>query len=115
MRRRRAPRRVKPGQTLGPSPLPLLQASSPDEEALVQGAAYLGYTLASRTTETVVLERARGGGGGSDGGGGGPSEVAYDVLAVLEFNSDRRAPLRGACLQAGVWQARKGCRWAGAR
>lgn len=29
-------------------PLPTTQASSPDEEALVQGAAYLGYRLEAR-------------------------------------------------------------------
>lgn len=54
-----------------------LQASSPDEEALVQGAAYLGYKLLSRTTETVVVEVQ----GGC---------FRFDVLATLEFNSDRK-------------------------
>lgn len=53
------------------------QASSPDEEALVQGAAYLGYRLVSRTTEAVQVEWAG-------------KLWTYDVLAVLEFNSDRK-------------------------
>lgn len=34
------------------------QASSPDEEALVEGAAFLGYKLVSRTTDQVRLARA---------------------------------------------------------
>jgi magnesium-transporting ATPase (P-type) len=54
-----------------------LQASSPDEEALVQGAAYLGYKLISRTTDAVVVD-VQG------------TRFSYDVLATLEFNSDRK-------------------------
>lgn len=54
-----------------------LQASSPDEEALVQGAAYLGYKLLSRTTEEVRVEIH------------GALHI-FDVLATLEFNSDRK-------------------------
>lgn len=61
--------------TLGSSPPPP-QASSPDEEALVQGAAYLGYRLVSRSTEAVTVSW-------------GGRLWNYDVLAVLEFNSDR--------------------------
>lgn len=53
------------------------QASSPDEEALVQGAAYLGYRLLSRTTEQVKVD-VHG------------SVYTFDVLATLEFNSDRK-------------------------
>jgi hypothetical protein len=53
-----------------------LQASSPDEEALVEGAAMLGYRLLNRTTESVAVEWEG-------------REWVYDVLAVLEFNSDR--------------------------
>ena len=37
----------------------VLQASSPDEEALVTGAAFLGYRLFSRTTDKVVVEVLR--------------------------------------------------------
>jgi magnesium-transporting ATPase (P-type) len=55
----------------------VLQASSPDEEALVQGAAYLGYKLISRTTDVVVVD-VQG------------TRYSYDVLATLEFNSDRK-------------------------
>lgn len=55
----------------------LRQASSPDEEALVQGAAYLGYRLVSRTTDTVKIEHHG-------------KRWTYDVLVVLEFNSDRK-------------------------
>eukprot|EP00879_Flechtneria_rotunda_P010264 GHRR01010730.1.p2 GENE.GHRR01010730.1~~GHRR01010730.1.p2 ORF type:complete len:136 (+),score=40.53 GHRR01010730.1:679-1086(+) len=55
----------------------LLQASSPDEEALVQGAAYLGYKLLSRTTEQVKVD-VHG------------AVYTFDVLAALEFNSDRK-------------------------
>ena len=55
------------------------QAASPDEEALVQGAAYLGYALKSRTTDATVIER-------------GGRLWTYDNLALLEFNSDRCGP-----------------------
>ncbi|PNW71492.1 hypothetical protein CHLRE_16g656500v5 [Chlamydomonas reinhardtii] len=55
------------------------QASSPDEEALVTGAAFLGYRLFSRTTDKVVVEVLRTG-----------EHLEYTVLAVLEFNSDRK-------------------------
>ncbi|EFJ44459.1 hypothetical protein VOLCADRAFT_95397 [Volvox carteri f. nagariensis] len=55
------------------------QASSPDEEALVTGAAFLGYRLYSRTTDKVVVEILRTG-----------EYRQYQVLAVLEFNSDRK-------------------------
>lgn len=42
----------------------------------MQGAAYLGYRLVSRTTEAVTVSW-------------GGRLWNYDVLAVLEFNSDR--------------------------
>jgi magnesium-transporting ATPase (P-type) len=54
-----------------------LQASSPDEEALVQGAAFLGYKLIERTTECIKVS-VHG------------KEQKYDLLATLEFNSDRK-------------------------
>jgi magnesium-transporting ATPase (P-type) len=38
-------------------PTPSLQAASPDEEALVQGGAYLGVKLLSRSADTVELAR----------------------------------------------------------
>ncbi|KAF8063036.1 ATP8B4 [Scenedesmus sp. PABB004] len=55
----------------------LYQASSPDEEALVQGAAYLRHVLTARTTEAVTVC--------IDG-----AVHTFDVLATLEFNSDRK-------------------------
>ena len=42
-----------------PLPLPAAlysQASSPDEEALVQGAAYCGYTLLTRLPDAVEVQ-----------------------------------------------------------
>jgi hypothetical protein len=42
-------------------PMLVLQASSPDEEALVTGVAFLGYRLYSRTTDKVVVEVLRSG------------------------------------------------------
>ncbi|KAG1664091.1 hypothetical protein FOA52_013275 [Chlamydomonas sp. UWO 241] len=53
------------------------QATSPDEEALVQGAAYLGYTLVSRTADRVEVRYE------------GATHM-FEVLAVLDFNSDRK-------------------------
>ncbi|KAG2485813.1 hypothetical protein HYH03_015523 [Edaphochlamys debaryana] len=55
------------------------QASSPDEEALVEGAAFLGFRLYSRTPEKVVVEYLRTG-----------DLYEYQIMAVLEFNSDRK-------------------------
>ncbi|KAK9868497.1 hypothetical protein WJX84_001581 [Apatococcus fuscideae] len=53
------------------------QASSPDEEALVQGAALLGFQLIARSLQKVEIDCQ-----------GEPLEV--DVLAVLDFTSDRK-------------------------
>lgn len=55
------------------------QASSPDEEALVAGAAFAGYRLESRTTNRITVELLRTG-----------EVLEYTILAVLEFNSDRK-------------------------
>ena len=55
----------------------LLQAESPDEEALVQGARYLGYMLIARSSDVVVLNVQ-----------GRTMELR--VLAVLEFSSARK-------------------------
>jgi len=63
--------------TTGPHGEVQYQAESPDEEALVQGAAALGFKLVSRTTEKVEVE-VRG------------KLLSFDVLAVLEFSSDRK-------------------------
>ncbi|KAJ9515561.1 hypothetical protein QJQ45_021674, partial [Haematococcus lacustris] len=56
---------------------PWLQAASPDEEALVQGAAYAGYRLQARSTDKVEV-RYHG------------QVWVYTVLVVLEFDSDRK-------------------------
>lgn len=53
------------------------QASSPDEEALVQGAAYAGYRLLRRGAESVELEYHG-------------MRYLYHVLTVLEFTSERK-------------------------
>eukprot|EP00210_Caulerpa_lentillifera_P009184 g8756.t1 len=53
------------------------QAESPDEEALIHGAATLGFKLISRTTEKIEIE-AQG------------KLLRFEILAVLEFNSDRK-------------------------
>ncbi|KAK9820083.1 hypothetical protein WJX72_005942 [[Myrmecia] bisecta] len=53
------------------------QASSPDEEALVQGAADLGFRLISRSVDKVQVDvQGR--------------QLTLHILAVLEFNSDRK-------------------------
>ncbi|MCJ1320648.1 aminophospholipid translocase [Xylographa vitiligo] len=53
------------------------QAASPDEGALVEGAAMLGYRFVARKPRAVrILVEAR--------------ELEYELLAVLEFNSTRK-------------------------
>jgi len=52
-------------------------AASPDERALVKGAANLGWVLSSRTPDTLTIT--------SEG-----TEHRYELLHVLEFNSDRK-------------------------
>ncbi|CAD7702859.1 unnamed protein product [Ostreobium quekettii] len=56
---------------------PVYQAESPDEEALVKGARYLGYVLMARSVDAVQLEVLG-------------QRVDLKVLAVLEFNSARK-------------------------
>ncbi|KAJ9049422.1 aminophospholipid translocase [Entomophthora muscae] len=53
------------------------QAASPDEGALVEGAAALGYSFTTRKPKSVTIERD-----------GEPSE--YQLLNVCEFNSTRK-------------------------
>jgi magnesium-transporting ATPase (P-type) len=50
-------------------------SSSPDELALVQGAANLGYKFVSRDSENVISVR---------------DQDQYQVLNVLEFSSARK-------------------------
>jgi phospholipid-translocating P-type ATPase (flippase) len=53
------------------------QASSPDENALVKAARYLGVNFIARTTDDVTITI-------------GEDSYKYQILAVLEFNSDRK-------------------------
>lgn len=53
------------------------QAASPDEGALVEGAAMLGYKFVARKPRTVMIEVAG-------------REYEYELLAVCEFNSTRK-------------------------
>ena len=104
-------------------------SSNPDEEALVHGAACLGVILAHRSTQPGGVQRTRvafGGDGRSSappllaGGGGAPSSLTassakrvwvsdtlpsatYDVLACLEFSSERkRMSVLVQCVHAEV-------------
>lgn len=53
------------------------QAASPDEGALVTAARNFGYVFLSRTQNTITLSEMG-------------TERTYDVLAILDFNSDRK-------------------------
>ncbi|XP_065516781.1 phospholipid-transporting ATPase IC-like [Lathamus discolor] len=53
------------------------QAASPDEGALVTAARNFGYVFLSRTQNTITLSEMG-------------AERTYDVLAILDFNSDRK-------------------------
>ncbi|RHY98659.1 hypothetical protein DYB35_011031, partial [Aphanomyces astaci] len=55
-----------------------LSASSPDEQALVAGAQYMGYTFESRSVGKAMLDVA------------GVGKKSYEILEVLEFNSTRK-------------------------
>ncbi|RHY32050.1 hypothetical protein DYB32_002918 [Aphanomyces invadans] len=55
-----------------------LSASSPDEQALVAGAQYMGYKFESRAVGKAILDVA------------GVGKKSYDILEVLEFNSTRK-------------------------
>ncbi|KAF7545637.1 hypothetical protein G7Z17_g9022 [Cylindrodendrum hubeiense] len=53
------------------------QAASPDEGALVQGAAELGYKFTARKPKAVIIEA-------------NDQESQFELLAVCEFNSTRK-------------------------
>uniref|UniRef100_A0A8B9UAS1 Phospholipid-transporting ATPase n=1 Tax=Anas zonorhyncha TaxID=75864 RepID=A0A8B9UAS1_9AVES len=53
------------------------QAASPDEEALVLAARDLGYVFLSRTQDTITISELG-------------VKRTYEVLAMLDFNSDRK-------------------------
>ncbi|XP_068609060.1 phospholipid-transporting ATPase IC [Brachionichthys hirsutus] len=53
------------------------QAASPDEGALVTAARNFGYVFLSRTQDTISIREM-------------DRETTYDMLALLDFNSDRK-------------------------
>ncbi|KAH7728267.1 putative phospholipid-transporting ATPase IA [Aphelenchoides avenae] len=53
------------------------QASSPDEVALVRGAASQGFVFHTRTPQTITIRA-------------GDEDETYEILNVLEFSSDRK-------------------------
>uniref|UniRef100_A0A7S3NH53 Phospholipid-transporting ATPase n=1 Tax=Aureoumbra lagunensis TaxID=44058 RepID=A0A7S3NH53_9STRA len=61
----------------------IYQAESPDEEALVKGAAELGLSFIDRKAEKVIIQAAATGG---DGG----TNLEYEILATIPFDSTRK-------------------------
>ncbi|XP_041815772.1 phospholipid-transporting ATPase IC [Chelmon rostratus] len=55
----------------------LYQAASPDEGALVTAARNFGYVFLSRTQDTITIRELE-------------QETTYEMLALLDFNSDRK-------------------------
>ncbi|XP_070781239.1 phospholipid-transporting ATPase IC isoform X1 [Enoplosus armatus] len=53
------------------------QAASPDEGALVTAARNFGYVFLSRTQDTITIKEME-------------QEATYEMLALLDFNSDRK-------------------------
>ncbi|XP_034457388.1 phospholipid-transporting ATPase IC [Hippoglossus hippoglossus] len=53
------------------------QAASPDEGALVTAARNFGYVFLSRTQDTITIKEM-------------DQETTYEMLALLDFNSDRK-------------------------
>ncbi|XP_053730137.1 phospholipid-transporting ATPase IC [Synchiropus splendidus] len=53
------------------------QAASPDEGALVTAARNLGFVFLSRTQDTITIREM-------------DQEATYEMLALLDFNSDRK-------------------------
>lgn len=53
------------------------QAASPDEGALVSAARNFGFAFLARTQNTITISELG-------------TERTYDVLAILDFNSDRK-------------------------
>ncbi|XP_045922026.1 phospholipid-transporting ATPase IC [Micropterus dolomieu] len=53
------------------------QAASPDEGALVTAARNFGYVFLSRTQDTITIKEME-------------QETTYEMLALLDFNSDRK-------------------------
>jgi magnesium-transporting ATPase (P-type) len=59
-------------------------ASSPDEEALVKGAAYLGFEFVKRTTDNEVTIKY------PEVDGEERKECTFMIRNILEFNSTRK-------------------------
>uniref|UniRef100_A0A669BYF5 Phospholipid-transporting ATPase n=1 Tax=Oreochromis niloticus TaxID=8128 RepID=A0A669BYF5_ORENI len=55
----------------------IYQAASPDEGALVTAARNFGYVFLSRTQDTMTIREM-------------DQEMTYEMLALLDFNSDRK-------------------------
>uniref|UniRef100_A0A668ACU1 Phospholipid-transporting ATPase n=1 Tax=Myripristis murdjan TaxID=586833 RepID=A0A668ACU1_9TELE len=66
----------KEGEGAGPDDL-VYQAASPDEGALVTAARNFGYVFLSRTQDTITIREM-------------DQETTYEMLALLDFNSDRK-------------------------
>ncbi|KPA76352.1 phospholipid-transporting ATPase 1-like protein [Leptomonas pyrrhocoris] len=56
----------------------IYEGSSPDEVALVETAALLGFRLVNRTTRAITLQLAN------------DTQKTYNILATLEFTPDRK-------------------------
>ncbi|XP_040446384.1 phospholipid-transporting ATPase IK [Falco naumanni] len=66
-----------PNPRSSPADQLVYQAASPDEEALVMAARDLGYVFLSRTQDTITISELG-------------KKRTYKVLAMLDFNSDRK-------------------------
>lgn len=55
----------------------IYQAASPDEGALVTAARNFGFVFLSRTQDTITISEMG-------------TEATYEMLALLDFNSDRK-------------------------
>ena len=70
------------------------QAASPDEGALVNAARNFGFAFLARTQNTITISELG-------------TERTYNVLAILDFNSDRkRMSIIGKCLSEYICESR---------
>ena len=70
---------VFPTETHEKNKIPSYQASSPDELALVEGAAMLGFVFQDKTMNTLFTRTA-----------GSNEKLAWEILAEIPFNSNRK-------------------------
>ena len=70
---------VFPTSSGGKGRLPTYQASSPDELALVQGAATLGFVFFDKSMNTLYTKTY-----------GSVEKLAWEILAEIPFNSNRK-------------------------